>query len=235
MTVVALQSSFLIVILVLLNVQCIPHNAIWDVTIQSTAKCKIIYDLNLTIQKKLGLAVVFSLGALAIVCSVFRLYDTLKLATELDILYYTGPVLLWCTAEITCGFFVACAPILPRVVKEIPGLRNMFGGRSTRQPSSAGFGRNLQTIGGGGTGPHRVRKTDPYSQIDDDGIPLDELKASESTEHLGKAAQLGRSDGIICTTQIEVTHDDDSSNGVADRGSRSPWEQVEAVPGSIRP
>lgn len=39
MVVVALQSSFLIVILVLLNVQCIPHRAIWDVTIQSTAKC----------------------------------------------------------------------------------------------------------------------------------------------------------------------------------------------------
>lgn len=195
---------------------------------------------------------------------MFRLYDTLKLAGEADTLYCmrlhletpkprlgltqddhmltcsaadTGPVLLWCTAEITCGFFVACAPILPRVVKEIPGLRNMFGGRSNREHSSAGFGRNLRTIGGGGggTGPHRVRKSDPYSQIDDDGVPLDELKASESTEHLGKAAQLGRSDGIIRTTQIEVTHDDDSGNDVVDRGSRSPWEQAEAVPGSIRP
>lgn len=38
MFVVTLQSSFLVVILVLLNVQCIPHEAIWVGHIYSMAK-----------------------------------------------------------------------------------------------------------------------------------------------------------------------------------------------------
>lgn len=90
MFVVFLQALFLPVIIVLLNVQCIPHEAIWDSRLQATAKCiplptlqkmsasihlisdvvimilpqKIIYDLNLSWQKKLGLAFVFGLGVL---------------------------------------------------------------------------------------------------------------------------------------------------------------------------
>ena len=90
MFVVCLQSLFLPAVVILLSVQCIPHEAIWDIRLQATASCfplpalqqtsatihfvtdlvimalpqKIIYDLNLSWQKKLGLGFVFGLGIL---------------------------------------------------------------------------------------------------------------------------------------------------------------------------
>lgn len=157
-----------------------------------------------------------------VVCSVFRLVDTIQLSTQADVLYYTGPVMLWCTAEITCGFFVACAPILPRVAKETPGLRHIFP--STKDSGAGASSRNLgiQTIGGTG-GPPRQRvgkggKPDAYySQIDDDGdgmMALDDLKGSagsDSTENLRHAApQPGTSvGGIVRTTHVSVTRSED--------------------------
>lgn len=132
--------------------------------------------------------------------------DTIQLSTQADVLYYTGPVMLWCTAEITCGFFVACAPILPRVAKETPGLRHIFPSTKGTGASSRNLG--IQTIGGTG-GPSRQRsgKPDAYSQIDDDGLPLDDLKDSDSTENLRNAAQPGTA-GIMRTTHVTVTSGD---------------------------
>lgn len=90
MFIVALQSLVLVVITILLNVQCIPHEAIWDVTKVANAKCfplpilqkvsasihfvtdvimvllpqRVVWSLTLSMQKKVGLAFVFSLGML---------------------------------------------------------------------------------------------------------------------------------------------------------------------------
>lgn len=138
-------------------------------------------------------------------------------------MYYTGPVILWCTAEITCGFFVACAPILPRIVKETPLLRRMFGG-TTRGTSSKNQSLGLQTIGGSGAPlSARKRHTDIYSQLDDDNLPLGELKATESTEHLRTAAEQQGMGGIMRTTKITVAHDDEESGSRPGRGDALPW------------
>jgi hypothetical protein len=89
MTVIAVQAAFGFAAIFLLNFQCIPHEAIWDFTItdktclplnalQLTSATihlvsdvaifllpqKIIWTLNMSLRKRLGVAVVFSLGAL---------------------------------------------------------------------------------------------------------------------------------------------------------------------------
>ncbi|KAF2997010.1 hypothetical protein E8E14_004206 [Neopestalotiopsis sp. 37M] len=89
MTVIAVQAAFGFAAIFLLNFQCIPHEAIWDFTITDKACLplnalqltsatihlvsdvaifllpqKIIWTLNMSLRKRLGVAVVFSLGAL---------------------------------------------------------------------------------------------------------------------------------------------------------------------------
>lgn len=129
--------------------------------------------------------------------------------------------MLWCTAEITCGFFVACAPILPRVARETPGMRRLFGSSASRGTADAIASGNLQlgiqTIGGTGGPPRHTRGSKPghYDQLDDDGLPMDDLKtASDSTEHLRGPPSPGGTQGsggnaaaggIVRTTHVTVT------------------------------
>ncbi|KAK7966922.1 uncharacterized protein PG986_001199 [Apiospora aurea] len=241
MFIVALQSLVLVVITILLNVQCIPHEAIWDVTKVAGAKCfplpilqkvsasthfvtdvimvllpqKVVWSLNLSMQKKVGLAFVFSLGILGVVCSVFRLVDTLALATEKDVFYFTSPVLLWCTAEITCGFIVACAPSLPRTVKESYLLRKIFGSTVSGTGSSSNHHGPRSSY----NALSRKRNKDGMFGDTETGMPLSKLDRSESTEHLREASSKDGDatfgGGIVRTTQVTV---------VKDKGSRKAGE-----------
>ncbi|KAK8003211.1 hypothetical protein PG989_002930 [Apiospora arundinis] len=236
MFIVVLQSLVLVIITILLNVQCIPHEAIWDVTKIAGAKCfplpilqkvsasthfitdvimvllpqKVVWSLNLSMQKKVGLAFVFSLGMLGVVCSVFRLVDTLALATEKDVFYYTSPVLLWCTAEMTCGFIVACAPILPRIVKESSLLRKIFGS------TLSGTGPSHDPAGPRSSYPALSHKRNMDSIFDTEaGMPMDKLSRSESTERLRESSSKDNQPdytggGIVRTTHVTVVQDRDS-------------------------
>jgi hypothetical protein len=88
--VIFVQVAAGISIVVALNMQCIPHSAIWDITILSTSKCfnlyklqvasasiqlisdvailllpqQVIWSLNMTWLKRLGVSFIFGLGLL---------------------------------------------------------------------------------------------------------------------------------------------------------------------------
>lgn len=88
MAIVCLQSIWGVICLILLNMQCVPHAAIWEFYLPS--KCyslpkvmltsasvqvasdfcmallpqKVIWGLHLTWQKKMGVAVIFGVGIL---------------------------------------------------------------------------------------------------------------------------------------------------------------------------
>ncbi|KAK8136734.1 hypothetical protein PG984_004674 [Apiospora sp. TS-2023a] len=239
MFIVVLQSVVLVVITILLNVQCVPHEAIWDITKMANAKCfplpilqkvsasthfvtdvimvllpqKVVWSLNLSMQKKVGLAFVFSLGMLGVVCSVFRLADTLALATEKDVFFFTSPVLLWCTAEMTCGFIVAAAPSLPRIVKESSLLRKVFG-----STMSGGTGPSYNHAGPRSTYNNLSHKRNKGSMFDDTetGMPLSRLDKSESMERLHETTSKGGDPsfggGIVRTTQFTVVQGRESRN-----------------------
>lgn len=90
MVVIAIQIMSGIGVVVALNLQCIPHRAIWDIAIQATSKCfdlyklqvgsasiqlisdvailllpqQVIWSLKMTWQKRLGVSIIFGLGLL---------------------------------------------------------------------------------------------------------------------------------------------------------------------------
>ena len=125
-------------------------------------------------------------------------------------------------AEMTCGFFVICAPTLPKILQEtgvVRKIKKSLGltktGRTNQ--SSSGYGdaskKGGSVLASGNRGhPVPVPGSNVYYKLDEDGVPMGDLKHSESTEYLReeerKAQQAAAASGgrgyITRTTRVEV-------------------------------
>ncbi|RSM00803.1 hypothetical protein CEP52_008889 [Fusarium oligoseptatum] len=206
-----------IAIIVALNLQCTPHEAIWDFRVEG--KCfnlfhlqvssatihlicditimllpqRVIWKLNMGWKKKLGVSVIFSLGLLACISAAFRLASTVAYGDSPDGVYNLGPLIFWATAEMTCGFFIVCVPCVPKILRESGVLAKIKKaiGMATRSKSTNQKERPIRNA---------------YYKLDEDGVPMKDMNrdGSESTEHLHDGPQ-SDSPGITRTTQIIVS------------------------------
>lgn len=135
----------------------------------------------------------------------------------------------------TCGFFILCVPCLPSIIKESGLSRKVkkiigISTNSSERPS------NHDIVTFGGTGPASANKkskggnslNDTYFKIKEEegGLPLGDLKATESQERLHM--QPG-SNGIhvMRTTQLAVTSDSRSAKSGSESGDNSmPWARI---------
>lgn len=151
----------------------------------------------------------------AVICSIFRLKTTINFGQSPDTLYNIGPVILWATGEMTCGFFVACMPTLPRVLKESIWMRRFKRtlGLKLSSRSSSDEAKGSGYVNGGAASSHKMSH-DAYLQLDEDGMPMSGLQASVSTEHLqnGNDENTGR---ITRTTHIVVSRDQRPSSDLS--------------------
>ncbi|KAL3496536.1 hypothetical protein BJX62DRAFT_193462 [Aspergillus germanicus] len=155
MAVICLQGIWGLLCILLLNMQCRPHAAIWKFYLPS--KCyslpdvmltsasvqvasdiimfflpqRIIWRLQMNWQKKLGVSVIFGVGILASVAACFRLAHTVGFANTTDTMYLIGPLLFWACGEMTCGFFILSVPCLSKLI--------IGSGLPRRVKSSLGF------------------------------------------------------------------------------------------------
>ncbi|PGH16758.1 hypothetical protein AJ80_05073 [Polytolypa hystricis UAMH7299] len=170
MAVIFLQVTGSIAIVIALNLQCKPHSAIWDITLQTPGACwsivpltifsatlhvvcdlaifllpqHLIWSLHMPWQKRLGVSGICGLGALACVAAIFRFTVTIAYGTLEDATYNVGPLAFWAMTELTCGFFIVCVPCIPRILRAT-GIRGkikstMNGG--TGGSASANVGAN---------------------------------------------------------------------------------------------
>ncbi|KAK7714070.1 hypothetical protein SLS64_004167 [Diaporthe eres] len=258
MTVCFVQIGAGIATVIALNVQCIPHAAIWDITITdkqcfelyplqvSSASIQLVSDiaifllpqrviwtLKMTWQKRMGVSVVFGLGLLACISAAFRLATTVAYGEAADAIYALGPLVFWATAEMTCGFFVCCMPCIPKILRDTGVLRNMkraFGMKTTttKNTSNAKSGQFSSNV----SHAKSVTATSKsYYKLDEDGIPMEPVE-SESTEQLHKAKLSGAA--ITRTTQITISQDSRSmtSDIEAGRGAGMPPEPNDEWPRS---
>lgn len=133
------------VTIVLVNVACVPHSYLWDRTIPGgycrintaytslSAACfafatdviilfipqRVIWKLNMSRSRKVGISVVFAFGAAACATSLVRLYNTVVRAQSGDLTYELSTVQLTAVGESVCVILVMCAPTVPRAVKEL--------------------------------------------------------------------------------------------------------------------
>lgn len=245
MIVCSVQIGAAIATIIALNLQCIPHAAIWDLTI-TDAQCfelyplqvssasiqlvsdiaifllpqRVIWTLKMTWQKRLGVSVVFGLGLLACVSAAFRLATTVAYGEAADAIYALGPLVFWATAEMTCGFFVCCMPCIPKILRDTGVLKNIkraFGMKTnTTKPTSNSKSGQFSSNASHAKSATQTSKS--YYKLDEDGIPLDPVD-SESTEHLHKA----KIDGSVITrtTQITVMQDSRSMHSDIEAGRRA--------------
>ncbi|RKU43781.1 hypothetical protein DL546_004585 [Coniochaeta pulveracea] len=181
MFIIGVQVLWGILCIILLNTQCVPHEAIWNFYLPSkcydlnkvmlTSACvqvatdwsmillpqKIIWGLQMNWQKKIGISLIFGVGLLASISGSIRLATTVTFAHEKDTMYFIAPLLFWACAEMTCGFFILCVPCLPSILKD-SGLssqvKKVFGisADSSNKPS------NHDIVTFGGTGPTSSNK-----------------------------------------------------------------------------
>ncbi|CAI7633259.1 unnamed protein product [Penicillium glandicola] len=213
-------------IVISLNMQCIPHSAIWDITILATSKCfdlyklqvasasiqlisdvailllpqQVIWSLKMTWRKRMGVSIIFGLGLLACISAIFRLETTIVHGKAADAIWTLAPLAFWATAEMTCGFFIVSLPCIPKILKETGvgvKMKRIFGMSTSGNSSKRTWDSEATSQSGNQSKMATSISSNAYYK-------LDTLKTSESTEYLRNGAH---DTGITRTTRITVTQD----------------------------
>ncbi|KAI1461668.1 hypothetical protein F4805DRAFT_453552 [Annulohypoxylon moriforme] len=103
---------------------------------------KIIWKLNMTTKKKIGVSLIFAIGILVVVAGICRLSTTIQYFTDTDLVYVGYRVYLWCAAELTLLVLVFCVPTIPKIfsegtqVSKIPALSGPWSRLFTRRSNT---------------------------------------------------------------------------------------------------
>ncbi|GAD94409.1 hypothetical protein NECHADRAFT_85215 [Paecilomyces variotii No. 5] len=228
--------------------KCVPHEAIWKFYLPS--KCyslpkvmltsasvqvitdismvclpqKLIWNLHMNWQKKLGISVIFGVGIIASIAACFRLADTVTFAKEADTMYSIGPLLFWACAEMTCGFFILSVPCIPKLIVE--------SGLSRRIKAYLGvsnLSRDASSTNGPHSRSHKLSKSERSREFHnitrETNVHNPKSERSESQERLRDGyLELGKSDvRVTRTMEITVTSDPHSSSDIEE--SAMPWSK----------
>ncbi|KAF7631423.1 hypothetical protein F9C07_2276778 [Aspergillus flavus] len=251
MAVSFVQCLWGILCILLLNLQCRPHRAIWEFYVPS--KCyslpdvmlcsasvqvisdvcmfllpqKMIWSLHMNWQKKMGISIIFGVGILASIAACFRLAHTVTFAKSTDSMYFIGPLLFWACAEMTCGFFIFSVPCLSKLAME-SGLRSRLSsalglsGKTISGPSDQGGNSNSGPRSK--PKPWRMSETN-YSKIEEGSVvPLTNVSVSQDDPAEGRLSRDGNKSplGVIRTMDVDVRSTDGA--GIKLQDHRVPWE-----------
>ncbi|KAI1076950.1 hypothetical protein F5B20DRAFT_583689 [Whalleya microplaca] len=81
----------------------------------------VIWHLNASRSRKIGVSLLFVIGIFATACGITRLVVLFQLMASPDQLYYIPDIGLWGIGEMTAGFLIIGIPSAPKTIKSIPG------------------------------------------------------------------------------------------------------------------
>ncbi|KAI0402747.1 hypothetical protein F4802DRAFT_599709 [Xylaria palmicola] len=244
------------------DLACFPERRIWDKTVPGS-QCldfkiivlvgasinvildlitlilpqKVIWSLQLSTKKKIGVSLVFTIGVLAIASATSRLVFTVFYFKSDDTAFTLSALSLWLIAEMTCMFLIFAGPAVPQafartewVTRLKRTLRSWSRAASSRQPTD-GTGYSWSSRGnksGGGGDPLSPRKA--YRKLDEfglfttnvtsDGEPPYEFTTNPQGHHAS-----GSNTGIIRTTQFtaEEEYIEDTGQRARPEQQQHPW------------
>ncbi|RWA04501.1 hypothetical protein EKO27_g10599 [Xylaria grammica] len=240
---IAFVAAWGILALILLNVNCTPFEANWNLLIPggycrfsfpaltlSSAIInfvldlvplilpqKIIWSLNMSWSKKIGVSLVFAVGLLGVIAALIRVVLTAQYVSTTDTIYFVSQVGLLALTEITTGFLVLCTPSIPKAFDSIvskPRLLSLRAWYSRYKDSKLNSGSSLSH-----DTDISAAKAGRYQQVDERSlIPLTDVRQSKT-----EISQYGR--GI--TREVRFTATTEVA-GQADAGheqyrSQHPW------------
>ncbi|KAI1446643.1 hypothetical protein F5Y02DRAFT_68995 [Annulohypoxylon stygium] len=80
----------------------------------------VIWRLQMSMARKIGVSLLFVIGIFATVCGIFRLVSLLEILFNNDETYWTTELGLWGVGEITAGFLIIGIPSMPKIIKNFP-------------------------------------------------------------------------------------------------------------------
>lgn len=134
---------FYIAMMVLPNAACHPHDKLWDPLLPGECKNtsfsgtlvsavnfttdimlillpqKVIWGLQMSIQRKIGVSLIFLVGVLGCISAGFKLAASIPYNTSRDTTYTFSALALWSVAELTCGILVFCMPSIPKALGNV--------------------------------------------------------------------------------------------------------------------
>ncbi|KAH9904189.1 hypothetical protein F4778DRAFT_734341 [Xylariomycetidae sp. FL2044] len=231
--VMVMNAAFYSAILFVDNLSCFPHQRIWDKTVPGSvcldtrpvsvaAACvnvvldfftflvpqKVIWSLQMSIQKKIGVALLFAFGLLACAAAAARIAYSLRYYTSDDTAYTLSAVSLWAIAEMTCMFLVFCGPATPKVIKSFKSNTDSTKPLRSTSPRSDG-----------------AKKKAKYRMIDENGVPLTHITSMGGLPSSTKSTrEIEPSAGIIRTQEFTSGEiHDDRYSGNSEFIRQHPW------------
>ncbi|KAI1131718.1 hypothetical protein F5Y10DRAFT_261880 [Nemania abortiva] len=179
--------------------QCTPQAKIWDPTIQGgycldtktveltsssintvsdlvilLAPQHVIWRLQLSRKKKLGVALIFTVGLFSFISAIFRLVATHDYLVSQDSTYAVSPVAFWALAEMTSVFLVYGLPRIPSTMNAAKSKIGTYYTRLTKLSRKTKEGTDPST-----SGPWRGKvagRNTKYQNIDKISIGLDTIE-----------------------------------------------------------
>ena len=96
-------------------------NTISDITMLAVP-IWMIWHLQMSRARKLGISMIFSCGGLAIIASILRLLFLALLVQTQDYAYVKHQSVMWAAAEVAFGLKCSCLPILPRLYQHLASI-----------------------------------------------------------------------------------------------------------------
>ncbi|GAP90254.2 putative integral membrane protein PTH11 [Rosellinia necatrix] len=207
---VAVNTTFYVAYIILQNLQCIPRDKIWDLTVKGKCISKydidiassiinlvvdlailvlpqqVIWKLQMSRRQRFGLSLMFAIGLVVIGVASYRLAAAITFYKSPDGLYNAPGLAFAALAEPTCVFLVFCLPTSPKVFKHIRARFRPADRSTDASPKPTRYG--VETVGG-----------TPYRKIkDDDTILLTEVTNTRNSDDGPPAGE----SGILRTIQF---------------------------------
>lgn len=234
--------AFYLSTIIALNVACTPYDAHWNKLITSSCDRvkpgfidmstgaifnfvtdvviflvpqRLIWKLNMSKKKKIGVSIVFSLGFVACLTALLRLVSTLQYSRSSDFTYGFSPLTLYTGSELTCGFLVICMPSMPRVFSVLK--HKMESWTSARSSKIRSLSSSLQH-------KERSKPRSPSVHADERNLfPLDDIHATRDTEAYSRENVPDLERGIWQTTQFETVETYDPNATKSEYRRQEQW------------
>ncbi|KAH7393460.1 hypothetical protein BKA64DRAFT_755623 [Cadophora sp. MPI-SDFR-AT-0126] len=137
-----------------------------------------LWSLNLGLQKKINLMVMFGVGSFVIVASVIRLPSLMKMGASSDPSFDQAPVAFWTNLEVSVGIICACLPACRSLIGfYFPRLQMSLNNTSSNDRNTPGY-----------TNPTSSKNTNEYFSkkraARDSFLELDDRSGTGSQEEL---------------------------------------------------
>lgn len=193
---VVINALFYPTYILALAFSCRPLARVWNITLAghcfdtaamdvSTATCSLLSDiiilllpqnviwrLQMTRQRKIGISIIFGTGIVCVTCATGRLASTIIYYLSPDITHNLSAVAVWCLAEITCIILVFCSPAVHRLGRESAIVQKLLSSLQSWRGSGS-----RSTVGKNVSADTAAKsKTGPYHQLH---VPMTSLPSSQ--------------------------------------------------------